>query len=88
MPDPASSCGTAWVPMATSSPTGVYTIEIKGTNLSGNTIAVSTSSVGVVTAVDFSGAEPMLTVGRNKVALKDITDVRVVEPKTETAAES
>ncbi|ODT68820.1 MAG: hypothetical protein ABS75_19260 [Pelagibacterium sp. SCN 63-23] len=59
-------------------PDGIYTIEIKGTNLAGNTVAVSTSSVGVVTAVDFSGAEPMLTVGKNKIALKDVTDVRLV----------
>jgi flagellar basal-body rod modification protein FlgD len=57
-------------------PDGVYTIEIKGTNLSGHTVAVSTQSVGVVTAVDFSGAEPMLTVGKNKVALSDVVDVR------------
>ena len=58
-------------------PDGVYTIEIKGTNLAGNTVKVSTSSVGIVTAVDFSGKEPMLTVGRNKVALSDVTDVRM-----------
>ncbi len=68
-------------------PDGVYTIEIKGTNLSGNTIAVSTSSVGVVTAVDFSGNEPMLTVGRNKVALKDVIDVRVVDTKPAPTAD-
>jgi flagellar basal-body rod modification protein FlgD len=59
-------------------PDGIYTIEIKGTNLAGNTVKVSTNSVGVVTAVDFSGPEPMLTVGRNKIALKDVTDVRLV----------
>jgi flagellar basal-body rod modification protein FlgD len=59
-------------------PDGVYTIEIKGTNLAGNTVKVSTSSVGVVTAVDFSGTEPMLTVGRNKVALSDVTSIRQV----------
>ena len=59
-------------------PDGVYTIEIMGTNLSGNAVKVSTQSLGVVTAVDFSGAEPMLTVGKNKVALKDMTDVRLV----------
>ncbi|WP_084620397.1 flagellar hook assembly protein FlgD [Devosia chinhatensis] len=63
-------------------PDGVYTIEIKGTNVSGNTVAVSTSSVGVVTAVDFSGAEPMLTVGRNKIALKDVTNIRIVTETT------
>ncbi|NGP18471.1 flagellar hook assembly protein FlgD [Devosia aurantiaca] len=58
-------------------PDGVYTIEIKGTNLSGKEVAVSTSSIGTVTAVDFSGTEPMLTVGKNKVALSDVTDVRL-----------
>jgi flagellar basal-body rod modification protein FlgD len=57
---------------------GIYSIEIKGTNVAGNTVAISTNSVGVVTAVDFSGPEPMLTVGRNKVALKDVTNVKLV----------
>ncbi|WIY52258.1 flagellar hook assembly protein FlgD [Devosia sp. YIM 151766] len=63
-------------------PDGIYTIEIKGTNLSGNTVAVATSSVGIVTAVDFSGPEPMLTVGQNKIALKDVTNVRLVAETT------
>jgi len=63
-------------------PEGVYTIEIKGTNVAGNTVAVSTNSVGVVTAVDFSGAEPMLTVGRNQVALKDVTNIKLVGTTT------
>jgi flagellar basal-body rod modification protein FlgD len=68
-----------------SQPDGVYTIEIKGTNLSGNTVKVSTSSVGVVTAVDFSGTEPMLTVGKNKVALSDVTSIRqVTQPDDES----
>ncbi len=74
-------------------PDGVYTIEIKGTNLSGNTVAVSTNSVGVVTAIDFSGKEPILTVGKNKILLKDVTNVRLVKetttppPETETPSE-
>ena len=59
-------------------PDGIYTIEIKGTNLSGNEVKVSTSSVGIVTGVDFSGSEPMLTVGKNKVALSDVTDIQLV----------
>lgn len=72
-------------------PDGVYTIDIKGTNLAGNTVKVSTSSVGIVTAVDFSGSEPMLTVGGNQVALSDVTSIRQVtqaesdtDPDTET----
>lgn len=63
-------------------PDGVYTIEIKGTNLNGNTVTVTTQSVGIVTAVDFSGSEPMLTVGKNKIALKDVTNVRLVTEAT------
>lgn len=58
-------------------PNGTYSIDIKGTNLSGNAIAVSTSSVGIVTAVDFTTDIPMLTVGNAKVAITDVTDVRV-----------
>lgn len=60
-------------------PDGVYTIDIKGTNLAGNTVKVSTSSVGIVTAVDFSGSEPMLTVGKNKIALSDVTSIKLVD---------
>lgn len=68
---------------------GVYTLEIKGTNLAGNTVEVSTSSIGIVTAVDFSGTEPMLTVGKNKVALKDVTNVQLVDTTTtNTSTES
>ncbi len=63
-------------------PDGIYTIDIKGTNLNGNTVAVTTNSVGIVTAVDFSGSEPMLTVGNNKIALKDVTNVKLVAQST------
>jgi flagellar basal-body rod modification protein FlgD len=68
-------------------PDGVYTVEIKGTNLAGNEVKVSTSTVGIVTGVDFSGTEPMLTVGKNKVALSDVTDVRVVDETPPPAEE-
>lgn len=57
-------------------PDGLYTIKIDGTNLSGKAIKVSTSSVGLVTAVDFSGSEPMVTVGASKVPMRDISEVR------------
>lgn len=67
-------------------PDGLYTIKIEGTNLSGKTVKVSTSSVGTVTAVDFSGRETMVTVGASKVPLKDISEVRgAEEPKTPEA---
>jgi flagellar basal-body rod modification protein FlgD len=66
-------------------PDGTYTIEIKGTNLSGNTIKISTSTVGVVTAVDFSGAQPILTVGNSKILLSDVTNVKIPAETTPPA---
>lgn len=65
-------------------PNGLYTVDIKGTNLKGTTVAVSTSSVGIVSGVDFTGDVPILTVGSRKVAITDVTDVRVpaVTPAT------
>lgn len=58
-------------------PNGVYTIDIAGTNAQGVGVNVSTSTLGIVTAVDFTGDIPMLTVGNAKVAITDVTDVRV-----------
>ena len=58
-------------------PNGLYTISITGTNLAGKPVAVSTSSVGVVTGVDFSKDVPVLTVGRSKIAITDVVDVRI-----------
>jgi flagellar basal-body rod modification protein FlgD len=69
----------------TTAPNGIYTIDIKGTSLSGSSIEVTTSSVGVVTGVDFTGDVPILTIGSRKVAISDVTDVRV--PSTEKPAE-
>jgi len=69
----------------TTAPNGIYTIDIKGTSLSGSSIEVTTSSVGVVTGVDFTGDVPILTIGSRKVAISDVTDVRV--PSTEEPAE-
>lgn len=73
-------------------PDGTYTIDIKGTNLSGNTIKVSTSTIGIVTAVDFSGSQPILTVGTGKILLSDVTNVRIPNtapiPDAETDDES
>ncbi len=61
-------------------PNGIYSIEITGTNLAGRPVAVSTSSVGIVTGVDFTGSVPVLQVGKGKVAITDVTDVRIPEP--------
>ncbi|GLQ08255.1 flagellar hook assembly protein [Devosia yakushimensis] len=69
-------------------PDGIYTIDIKGTNLAGNTIKISTSTVGVVTAVDFSGAQPILTVGTGKILLSDVTNVKIPAATTPPPADS
>ena len=61
-------------------PPGVYSIEISGTDLSGNNIAITTASVGIVKAVDFSGDEPLLTIGTSKYPLSEVTDVRTPTP--------
>jgi flagellar basal-body rod modification protein FlgD len=61
-------------------PDGVYTISIDAKNLAGKNVAVNTSTVGVVSAVDFSGAEPILTVGATKIKLSDVTAVKIPTP--------
>lgn len=70
-------------------PEGTYTIDIKGTNSTGKGVDISTSSVGIVSAVDFSGREPMVTVGSIRVPLSEISEVRLptskpADPVTET----
>ena len=71
-------------------PNGVYTIDIQGKDSNGQVVKISTASIGVVTAVDFTGDVPILTVGSRKVTITDVTDVRVPDvtavpkPKEET----
>ncbi|MEO5807594.1 flagellar hook assembly protein FlgD [Devosia sp.] len=58
-------------------PDGVYTITIDGKDLSGSSVSVTTATTGVVTAVDFSGTEPVLTVGQSKIKLSTVTSVKI-----------
>ena len=58
-------------------PNGVYTIDIKGSDANGKAVKISTASIGVVTAVDFTGNVPILTIGSRRVAITDVTDVRI-----------
>ena len=58
-------------------PNGVYTVEIQGKDANGKDVKISTASIGVVTAVDFTGDVPVLTVGSRRVAITDVTDVRI-----------
>lgn len=61
----------------TTKPNGVYTIDIKGKDDSGQDVKISTASIGIVTAVDFTGDVPVLTVGSRRVTITDVTDVRI-----------
>ncbi|SFV27412.1 flagellar basal-body rod modification protein FlgD [Devosia crocina] len=79
---PAGAGTFAWDGIGTNGmpqPDGMYSISISGTNLSGQTIKVTTSAVGKVTAIDFSSGQPMVTVGNARVPLSDISEVRLPE---------
>lgn len=73
-------------------PDGLYTMQIEGTNISGKAVKVTTSSIGIVSAVDFSTGTPMVTVGAAKVPLSDVSEVRIpdatkpADDKTDTKA--
>jgi flagellar basal-body rod modification protein FlgD len=54
---------------------GDYTIAISGNDSSGNAITASTAVTGTVTAIDFSGTTPMITVGGQKISVYDVTSV-------------
>ncbi|GLQ55842.1 flagellar hook assembly protein FlgD [Devosia nitrariae] len=60
-------------------PDGTYTISITAKNLSGNYVNVTTATTGIVSAVDFSGDVPVLTIGTSRIALTDVTNVRIPE---------
>lgn len=62
-------------------PDGLYTLSIEGTNLSGKAVKISTSAIGIVSAVDFTSGQPMVTVGAAKVPLSDVSEVRLPEAK-------
>lgn len=66
-------------------PNGVYTIDIQGKDSNGQTVKISTASIGIVTAVDFTGDVPLLTVGTRRVAITDVTDVRIPDVTAEPA---
>ncbi len=54
---------------------GTYTISVNASDASGQSVAASTDVAGTVTAVDVSGASPMLTVGSQTVPLSSVKTV-------------
>lgn len=59
----------------TQAPAGTYQISIAGRDADGGAIAVSTMITGTVSEVDFSGAEPMLKIGSQRIPLSSVRAV-------------
>jgi flagellar basal-body rod modification protein FlgD len=56
-------------------PTGTYTVAVTATRATGSTFTCDTTVRGTVTGVDFSGSEPVLSLGGVKVSLGNILSV-------------
>lgn len=54
---------------------GTYTISVSGTDSSGNDVTVTTALSGTVTAVDFSGDTPLLTIDGQTISAWSVTNV-------------
>ncbi|MGB3337218.1 MAG: flagellar hook capping FlgD N-terminal domain-containing protein [Devosia sp.] len=67
----------------TMKPNGLYTIDIQGKDANGKDVKISTASIGIVTAVDFTGDVPVLTIGTRQVSITDVTDVRIPDVTAE-----
>jgi flagellar basal-body rod modification protein FlgD len=55
---------------------GFYSIEIDAKDASGNTLSVSTEIEGVVSQVDLTGIEPVLTVNGSQIGLSAVRSVK------------
>lgn len=58
-------------------PDGTYSISIDGRDDAG-AIPISTSTTGIVTAVELSGNQPVLVIGASRISMSDITSVAQV----------
>ena len=56
-------------------PAGDYTIKVAGTDASGNAVTITTALTGVVSAVDFSGTTPLLTIDGQTISAWKVTTV-------------
>ena len=56
-------------------PSGEYTISVEGTDSSGSAVDITTSLTGTVTAVDFSGTDPLLTIDGQTISAWKVTSV-------------
>ncbi|MBV5263429.1 flagellar hook assembly protein FlgD [Pinisolibacter aquiterrae] len=56
-------------------PAGDYTIKVAGTDASGNAVTITTALTGVVSAIDFSGTTPLLTIDGQTISAWKVTTV-------------
>jgi flagellar basal-body rod modification protein FlgD len=56
-------------------PSGTYKISASGNDSSGTPLTLSTGKTGVVSGIDFTGTEPLLTVNGEQVKLSQIASV-------------
>ena len=61
-------------------PDGLYTLKVSAHNEANQPITVQTSVSGLVTGVDFKGAEPLLKVGDANFSLLDILTIEEITP--------
>jgi flagellar basal-body rod modification protein FlgD len=59
----------------TTAPDGTYTIQVAGTDASGNAATVTTSLTGKVTGIDFSTGQPYLEINGEKVSVWSVSSV-------------
>lgn len=54
---------------------GSYKISVSGKDSSGSSVTIGTAVSGTVTAIDFSGATPMISVNGRQISVYDVTEV-------------
>jgi len=64
------------LPSGEQAPDGAYTISIQARDADGNNVGAATEIEGVVTAVDLTGTEPVLTINGSDIALSRVRSVR------------
>ncbi|MGI9413627.1 MAG: flagellar hook assembly protein FlgD [Hyphomicrobiales bacterium] len=60
----------------TQAPDGAYSISVQAKDASGNNVGATTETEGVVTAVDLTGTEPILTINGSEITLSSVKSVK------------
>jgi flagellar basal-body rod modification protein FlgD len=57
-------------------PPGTYTLTVTAKKLDGSTVSSSVGGIGLISEIDMSSAEPLLTIGDRSVTLADVLSFR------------